>query len=168
MNASLIESYDISISKLSPEQKLAISHKGKAHLDLASKNSVFFYQMALTTYITDRDVAESIRSVYKTEQNFPTRISKIKSVFATYLLDEDAKFINSAVTGDQFVTQQNLLLEIEKFKEGDFIRLKKGERHRLVGLEDFCVVAEIWQHTDSNNPSDENDIIRVQDDFGRN
>jgi len=27
--------------------------------------------------------------------------------------------------------------------------------------------AEIWQHTDKNNPSDEDDIIRVQDDFGR-
>ena len=64
-------------------------------------------------------------------------------------------------------SDSNIENEIEKFKEGDFIRLKKGERHRLVGLEDFCVVAEIWQHTDSNNPSDENDIIRVQDDFGR-
>jgi hypothetical protein len=27
--------------------------------------------------------------------------------------------------------------------------------------------AEIWQHTDVNHPSDEEDIIRVQDDFGR-
>ena len=26
--------------------------------------------------------------------------------------------------------------------------------------------AEIWQHTDEDNPSDEDDIIRVQDDFG--
>jgi len=29
------------------------------------------------------------------------------------------------------------------------------------------VLAEIWQHTDAQNPSDENDIVRVQDDFGR-
>jgi mannose-6-phosphate isomerase len=29
------------------------------------------------------------------------------------------------------------------------------------------MIAEIWQHTDSNHPSDENDIVRVQDDFGR-
>jgi hypothetical protein len=29
------------------------------------------------------------------------------------------------------------------------------------------VIAEIWQHTDANHPSDEDDIIRVQDDFGR-
>ena len=49
----------------------------------------------------------------------------------------------------------------------DQIILKQGERHRLIGLKDFCVVAEIWQHTDKNNPSDEEDIIRVQDDFGR-
>jgi mannose-6-phosphate isomerase len=50
---------------------------------------------------------------------------------------------------------------------GDRIVLQKGERHRLVGLEDWGVVAEIWQHTDPDYPSDERDIIRVQDDFGR-
>jgi mannose-6-phosphate isomerase-like protein (cupin superfamily) len=57
--------------------------------------------------------------------------------------------------------------EIEVYSEGDQIVLKQGERHRLIGLGDYSVVAEIWQHTDKNNPSDEEDIIRVQDDFGR-
>lgn len=57
--------------------------------------------------------------------------------------------------------------EMEIYKEGDQIVLQQGERHRLVGLDDYCVVAEIWQHTDVNHPSDEDDIIRVQDDFGR-
>ena len=50
---------------------------------------------------------------------------------------------------------------------GDTITLEQGERHRLIGLQDFAVIAEIWQHTDANHPSDEADIIRVQDDFGR-
>ena len=50
---------------------------------------------------------------------------------------------------------------------GDIIRLKQGERHRLVGLETWGIVAEIWQHTDAENPSNEDDIVRVQDDFGR-
>jgi mannose-6-phosphate isomerase len=40
-------------------------------------------------------------------------------------------------------------------------------RHRLIGLDNWGVVAEIWQHTDSGDPSDENDIVRVSDDFGR-
>ncbi len=50
---------------------------------------------------------------------------------------------------------------------GDTITLKQGERHRLIGLDDYAVIAEVWQHTDVNNPSDEDDIVRVQDDFGR-
>ena len=57
--------------------------------------------------------------------------------------------------------------EMKEYKEGDQIILKQGERHRLIGLDETSVVAEIWQHTDKNNPSDEDDIIRVQDDFGR-
>ena len=57
--------------------------------------------------------------------------------------------------------------EMKTYVEGDQIRLKQGERHRLIGLDDYCLVAEIWQHTDINNPSNEEDIVRVQDDFGR-
>jgi mannose-6-phosphate isomerase-like protein (cupin superfamily) len=50
---------------------------------------------------------------------------------------------------------------------GDIIQLKQGERHRLIGLDGWGIVAEIWRHTDAANPSDEDDIVRVQDDFGR-
>ncbi len=56
---------------------------------------------------------------------------------------------------------------LEELEEGNMVVLAKGERHRLVGLEVFGIVAEIWQHTNSNNPSDEDDIVRLQDDFGR-
>ena len=57
--------------------------------------------------------------------------------------------------------------DIEEIVEDDQIILKQGERHRLIGLDEISVVAEIWQHTDATHPSDEDDIIRVQDDFGR-
>ena len=50
---------------------------------------------------------------------------------------------------------------------GDEIRLPQGQRHRLKGLTEWGVLAEIWQHTDAQHPSDENDIVRVQDNFGR-
>lgn len=49
----------------------------------------------------------------------------------------------------------------------DKIKLQQGERHRLIGLDGWGVIAEIWQHTDASNPSDEDDIVRLQDDFGR-
>ena len=57
--------------------------------------------------------------------------------------------------------------ELETYSPGALITLKQGERHRLVGLSNWGVLAEIWQHTDVENPSDEEDIVRVQDDFGR-
>ncbi len=57
--------------------------------------------------------------------------------------------------------------EMEHLKLGEVVELAKGERHRLVGLDNWAVVAEIWMHTDPDNPSNEEDIVRVQDDFQR-
>jgi len=57
--------------------------------------------------------------------------------------------------------------EIQIKRKDDIIILKQGERHRLIGLKGWGIIAEIWKHTDINHPSDENDIVRVQDDFGR-
>jgi mannose-6-phosphate isomerase len=47
------------------------------------------------------------------------------------------------------------------------IDLQAGERHALVGLKEWGLVAEIWEHTDAVNQSDENDIVRLQDKYGR-
>lgn len=66
------------------------------------------------------------------------------------------------ITSDTNDEKETITLNI-----GDVIQLKKGERHRLVGLDGWGIIAEIWRHTDEENPSDEDDIIRVQDDFGR-
>ena len=56
---------------------------------------------------------------------------------------------------------------IVKLDEGEQVKLENGERHRLIGLDDYAVLAEIWQHTDSSHPSDENDIVRLDDEYGR-
>ena len=57
--------------------------------------------------------------------------------------------------------------EMEIFNVGELVQFQKEERHRLVGLSNFGVVAEIWIHTDSNNLSDEEDIVRLEDDYSR-
>lgn len=59
------------------------------------------------------------------------------------------------------------LTEPKPFREGDVISIAQGQRHRLTGANEWGVIAEIWKHTDAANPSDENDIVRVKDDFGR-
>ena len=73
------------------------------------------------------------------------------------------------IDGEVAVATSHSDEETEKhiLKPGDKIKLKQGERHRLIGLDRWGVVAEIWQHKDASNPSDEDDIVRLQDDFGR-
>ena len=51
---------------------------------------------------------------------------------------------------------------------GDVVQFNRSERHRLVGMDDeYTVVAEIWQHADPSAPSDEDDIVRLADDYKR-
>ena len=56
---------------------------------------------------------------------------------------------------------------LSDFRLNEIITLQQGERHRLVGLNNWGIVAEIWLHTNPDQLSDENDIVRIQDDFGR-
>ena len=66
------------------------------------------------------------------------------------------------ITSDTDVEKEEKVLVM-----GDIIELKQGERHRIIGTDEWAVIAEIWRHTDPDYPSDEEDIVRVQDDFGR-
>ena len=56
---------------------------------------------------------------------------------------------------------------VQEYEAGELITLEQGERHRLVGLDSWGIIAEIWQHVDAEHPSNEDDIVRLEDDFGR-
>ncbi|MCE7053697.1 phosphoheptose isomerase [Algoriphagus sp. AGSA1] len=57
--------------------------------------------------------------------------------------------------------------EVLEMEIGRSVSLQQGERHRLVGLDNWGIVAEIWIHADPENPSNEEDIVRVEDDYSR-
>jgi len=72
--------------------------------------------------------------------------------------------------GDVGVKQNYSTVEpecVELLTVGQAVTLEYGDCHRLIGLDDWGLVAEIWIHIDKNNPSDENDIVRVSDDYSR-
>ena len=51
---------------------------------------------------------------------------------------------------------------------GSEVQFQAGERHRLVASPaSYTLVAEIWQHTTPGAPSDESDIVRLEDDYSR-
>lgn len=58
-------------------------------------------------------------------------------------------------------------LQERVYNTGDAIKIPCGHWHRLAGMSGWAVIAELWDHTDPANPSDEDDIVRVEDDFSR-
>ena len=51
---------------------------------------------------------------------------------------------------------------------GDVVQFATSERHRLVGADQtYTIVAEIWQHTVRELTSNEDDIVRLADDYSR-
>lgn len=58
-------------------------------------------------------------------------------------------------------------MNVTILQEGEYVEFDTSVRHRLVGLEAWGIVTEIWNHTKAPELSDEADIIRIQDDFSR-
>lgn len=111
----LVEPYDPSTSALGDSQKLAITYKGIAHYDLSTKNKVYFYQMALTTGMTDPEVVHAIRTRSNSNHSFSENAQFIRRKFAEYLIAEDAKFISSDQEKEQFECQRELIRDIKSF-----------------------------------------------------
>jgi len=59
--------------------------------------------------------------------------------------------------------------EWKTYKTGDELSYGALARHRAGAPAEgeWVIVAEIWQHTDLDNPTNEDDIVRLADDFGR-
>lgn len=57
--------------------------------------------------------------------------------------------------------------EPKNIKFGDVFNSTAGVRHRGGANQNWGAVVEIWQHTDPQNLSNEQDIVRLQDDYGR-
>lgn len=50
---------------------------------------------------------------------------------------------------------------------GDMVNIRRLERHRIIGLDKWSIIAEIWIHTDLHYLSNEIDIVRLGDAYGR-
>lgn len=64
-------------------------------------------------------------------------------------------------------SESNQEVQPEKFLTGTIVKFKESERHRLISGDGWSMVAEIWKHLDNDNLSNEDDIIRLQDDYQR-
>ena len=75
---------------------------------------------------------------------------------------------NFLTGGSYVVSKTDEQTPVVQAQAGTVLQIACGERHRLIGLpKDYALVAEIWQHVDPEQASDEQDIVRLQDDYQR-
>lgn len=74
-------------------------------------------------------------------------------------------FLNEGAYCNSLTNQEGT---INIARAGEIVKFANNERHRLIShANQYVLVAEIWQHTDSSNPSNEDDIVRLNDCYGR-
>lgn len=122
-------------------------------------------QKFIQTFFNDVPVA----AVKKTEKLSPKILIVEENKRLSWQYHHRRSEIWKVIDGSVLVVNSNTDTENEPVKKSlnEVIILEKGERHRLIGDTGWGIIAEIWQHSDPEDPSDEDDIIRVQDDFGR-
>jgi cold shock CspA family protein len=117
MDASLVEPHDPSIGNLALAQRVAITYSGLTHLEMALFNRTFFEQMALTSLMTNVEVANQIRSYYSSSDALNLRLRKVRERFATFLREEDEKF-GRVPKSSQYNVQNEVSADINKFAGG--------------------------------------------------
>jgi len=58
-------------------------------------------------------------------------------------------------------------LQERTYYSGDLVTIPQGYWHRIAASNGWAVIAEIWEHTVEGQPSNEDDIVRVEDDYSR-
>jgi cold shock CspA family protein len=117
MAASLVEPRDPSIGTLALAQRVAITYSGLTHLEMALFNPTFFEQMALTSLISNGEVANQIRSSYASSDILAVRLRRVREKFATFLSEEDETF-GRVPDADQYNVQKAVSADIHMFAGG--------------------------------------------------
>ncbi|MEQ8376242.1 MAG: cold shock domain-containing protein [Roseibium aggregatum] len=87
--SDLIEPFDLSDREIYNSQRIAITSKGTAHLDLALFNDMFFAQMLFTTSMNDPEVITELRVAKSARRLGKEAWGAMFRAFARYLLRED-------------------------------------------------------------------------------
>jgi cold shock CspA family protein len=137
----LVEPYDASDQSISPTVRLSITHRGIMHLELAVFNSVFFEQLALTTRITDPEVAREMRRTIFSPAPLAKQMGSLRAQFATFLIREDARF-GTVPDASQFESQRHLTMDLQRYCNENFEQLpemhsKERMQTKVSGLIDL-------------------------------
>lgn len=112
MASDLIEPFDLSDREIHNGQRVAITSKGMAHIDLALFNDAYFAQMMFTTRINDPEVVRELRGIRSNGKLGKDAWHIMFKTFAGFLLVEDARTC-SVPEMERYKVQRELSTEFQ-------------------------------------------------------
>lgn len=88
----LIEPFDASSQLLSADQRLAVTHSGRMHFEMALSDPIYTSQMAFSTALRSPSVVERLRALKKLKMANP-EWAEVRRVFALYCFAQDRTFV---------------------------------------------------------------------------
>ncbi|MGN7438196.1 MAG: cold shock domain-containing protein [Alcanivorax sp.] len=159
LESGLVEPYDSSVRYIEPNQRLAITYSGLRHYDLSVFNYIFFEQMALTTAIVNHDIADQIRSMYRSDKAYKDKMQEIRSLFLNYLINEDALHVHVPESVEQFNCQLELT---ENLKKLDVLMQAADNQKTLGAISEEDVCSAVIAVVDWYNPEQGFGFVEVE------
>lgn len=107
----LIEPFDASATEVENEQRYAVTHSGRMHLEMVLTDPIYISQMAYDTSLTDRAAIERIRSL-KGSALTTAGWGDVRSAFIAYCLSADSEYVRIP-TDPMYDEQRQLRMDLK-------------------------------------------------------
>ena len=92
LNFRLIEPYDASDESLDSSQRVAITHSGRMHYEMATMEQFFVGDMAFATPLRSTSVVDALRGI-KSQKMAATEWRAVQKIFIAYCLEQDELYV---------------------------------------------------------------------------
>src|SRR6185437_336619 len=104
----LIEPYDASEEGMEPSQRVAITHSGRMHYELATTDPIYVAEMAFATPVRGTALADSLRAL-RSKKMTAGDWHEVRKKFVAYCLEQDDAFLS--LPADEIYDGQRQLRE---------------------------------------------------------
>lgn len=92
MDYRLVEPFDASSDELVGEQRLAITHSGRVHYEMATNDEIYLGQMAFATPVRSENIVARLRTI-RSRRMGNAEWTEVRRVFVLYCFIEDRSFV---------------------------------------------------------------------------
>jgi cold shock CspA family protein len=93
LKAKLVQPYDSSKDSIDASERVAITHSGRIHYEMATTDPYFVSDMAFATPLRTMMVVDRLRQLRESNSKMTIQIGKaVQKEFFDYILDQDASF----------------------------------------------------------------------------